>query len=166
MRIGAAGGSPSPGGDAPNSAGGASAGSGVTAATERPARPERARGGRGHGGRHDRLDEDVDRAAAGEADVPGLLVADPVADHSGVAGPAGTLDLLRGGALDATAADRAHEPAVVGDEEDCALGPGRRAERPDDDRAAGTDALRAPGRRASSAGRACAHRTATINSVA
>ena len=67
-------------------AGGASAGSGVMTAMPWPpawqlAAPPRAprRGSRG-------CDEDVDRAAAGEPDVPRLLVADPVANHAGVPG--------------------------------------------------------------------------------
>src|SRR6185369_4346228 len=84
-------------------------------------------------GRHERLGQDVDRAAAGQPDVPGRLVADPVANHAGVARLARAPDLFRRGALDAAAADRAKHPAVLRDEEDGAFGPRRRAERPDDD---------------------------------
>ncbi len=75
-----------------------------------PARAARARPRPAAGS--DGLDQHVDRAAAGEADVPRLLVADPVADDPGVAGRARALDLLGRGALDAAAADRAGDPPV------------------------------------------------------
>ena len=101
-----------------------------------PAGPDRPAGRLDHDGRRDRLDQDVDRAAAGQADVPGLLVADPVADHPGVAGRPGVLDLLGRGALDAAAAHRAGDPAVGRVQEHGALGPRGGAERPDDDGAA------------------------------
>ncbi len=65
-------------------AGGASAGSGMTIA--RP--PDRCRtaprGAAATAAADRRLDEHVDRPAAGQPDVPGLLVADPVADDPGV----------------------------------------------------------------------------------
>ena len=88
-------------------------------------------------GRDRRLREDVDRAAAGEPHVPRLLVADPVANHAGVPRLPRSLDLLRGRALDAAAADRARDPAVGGREQDRALGSRRGAERPDHHGAAG-----------------------------
>ncbi len=88
-------------------------------------------------GRQGRLDEDVDRPAARQPDVPRLLVADPVADHPGVAVAPGPLDLLGRGALDAAAADGARDPAVVGAEQHGALG-SRRASR--------TSGRRPPGR--------------------
>ena len=78
----------------------------VTAGTHGPA------GRLDHDGRGDRLDQHVDRAATGQADVPRLLVADPVADDPGVAGGPCPVDLLGRGALDAAAADRARDPAV------------------------------------------------------
>ena len=101
-----------------------------------PPAPTDAAGRLDHDGRRDRLDQDVDRAAAGQPDVPRLLVADPVADDPGVAGRAGALDLLGRGALDAAAADRAGDPAVGRVQQDGALGPRGGAERPDDDGAA------------------------------
>ena len=73
-------------------------------------------------------DQHVDRAAAREPDVPRLLVADPVADDALPTGLAGGPDLLGRGALDAAAGDGARDPAVVGHEQDGALGP-RRASR-------------------------------------
>ncbi len=98
-----------------------------------PAGPDRAARRVHDDRRRDRLDQDVDRAAAGQPDVPRLLVADPVADDPGVAGRAGPLDLLGRGALDAAAADRARDPAVGGVQQDGALGSRRGPERPDDD---------------------------------
>ena len=120
--------------------GGASAGR--TVATARLPR-SRARGDvprRRHAG----LDEHVDRAAAGEADVPRLLVADPVADHPAVPVLARPLDLLGRGALDAAAADRSPRSARRRPSEDRALGPRRAAERPHDHGPADAGALRAP----------------------
>ena len=102
----ASGGAPTPGSCGPNVAGGESPGSGVMTAEPWPPRPDRAASRGDHGRRRDRLHEHVDRAAAGETDVPRLLVADPVADDPRVAGGAGTLDLLRRGALHAAAAHR------------------------------------------------------------
>ena len=110
-----------------------------------PPAPERAAGRGDDGGRRDRLDEHVDRAAAGEAHVPGLLVADAVADDPGVAGRAGALDLLGRGALDAAAADRPGDPAVGGVQQHGALGSRRGPERADDDGPADVDAV-APAR--------------------
>ena len=107
------GGAPAPGSCWPNSAGGESAGSGVTTAAPCPPAPERLDRGGHRGRRHGRLDQHVDRAAAGQPDVPRLLVADPVADDPGVAVGAGLLDLLGRGALDAAAADRARDPAIA-----------------------------------------------------
>ena len=63
----------------------------------------------------DRLDEDLDRAAAGQPDVPGHLVGDAVADQLRLAGAQHLLRLLEDGGLDAAAADRAGEIAGVGD---------------------------------------------------
>ena len=79
---------------------------------------DRAGGGidrrRGHGWFH----QDIDRAAAGETHVPGILVADPIADHPGPPGPSGALDLLGRGTLDTTATDRPGDPSVGGIEQD------------------------------------------------
>ena len=97
------------------------------------ARPDRPAGRLDDHGRHDRLDEHVDGAAAGETHVPGLLVADPVADDAGVPGRAGLLDLLGRRALDAAAADRADDPAVVAYEQHGALRARRGPERANDD---------------------------------
>ena len=110
-----------------------------------PAGADRAAGRLDHHGRRDRLDQDVDRAAAGEADVPGLLVADPVTDDPGIAGRPGVLDLLGRGALDAAAADRAGDPAVGRVQQDGALGSRGGPERPDDHRAADIGARGAVG---------------------
>ena len=127
QRLGS-GGLPSPGGCGPKAGPGESAGSGVmTAMPSRPAAALMAHG------RDVRLHEDVDRAAAGEADVPGLLVADAVADDPAAPGPPGALDLLERGALDAAAADRARQATVVGHEHDRALRSRRGAERAHDD---------------------------------
>ena len=93
----------------------------------------------------DGLHQDVDRAATGEADIPGLLVADAVADHPGVAGLPGVLDLLGRGAFHAAPADRAHEPPVVRDKQDGSLRARRRSEGPDDDGPPGVRTLGAPG---------------------
>ena len=139
-----AGSAPVPGGWAPNDAGGASAGSGVTIARPSP-RPSRVSlaavtatsGTRGR-------DQHVDGPAAGEPHVPRLLVADPVADDALAAALARRPDLLGRGPLDAAPGHGAREPPVVGDEQDRTLGPRRRAERPHHDGAADARALRAP----------------------
>ena len=78
-------------------------------------------------------------------DVPGLLVADAVADDPRMPRRAGPVDLLGRGALDAAAADRAGDPAVGGVQQDRALGPWRRPERADDDGTADIDAVAGPG---------------------
>ena len=123
---------------------------------------------RGHDLRPDvRLDEHVDRAAAGEADVPRLLVADPVADDAADAGALARRDLLERGALDAAARHDPGQPAVGGHDEARAFRPRRRAEGPDDDRAAERGALRLPARTVSSSSRissdpfACRRRSGT-----
>ncbi len=105
---------------------------------------QRGIGGDGDRVRHDRLDQDVDRAAAGEADVPGLLVADAVADHPGSAGLPSVVDLLGRRALDAAAADRTRDATVRGVQQDRPLGSWRRTERPDDDGPADVDAVAPP----------------------
>ena len=136
---------------APNSAGGASAGSGVTTAAPCPPAPSDATAAAtvsaGTAGSH----QHVDRAAAGEPDVPRLLVADAVADDAGVAVAAGALDLLGRRALHAAAADRPCDPAVAGVEQDRALRPRRGPERPDDDGAPDLGPLRLARRPASRA---------------
>ena len=77
----------------------------------------------------ERLDEDVDRPAAGEADVPCLLVADPVPDDPGDAVDARVPDLLDRGTLDAAARHRPGEPSVGRGDEARPLGPRRGPER-------------------------------------
>jgi hypothetical protein len=94
---------------------------------------------------HRRLDQDVDRAAAGEPHVPGLLVGDAVADHPRAAGRSGLLDLFEGGAFDAAAAHRAGDPTVGRHEHGRALGTRRRPERPDHDGTADLGAFGPPG---------------------
>ena len=126
--------------------------------------PELGRRGIRRQGRHDRapfahlsggrlgfgadrgLDEDVDRAAAREAHVPCLLVADPEPDDPGVAITTGPLDLLEGRALHAPAADGARKAVVVAHEQDRALRPRRRAERPHHHGTGSRVALRLPAR--------------------
>ena len=98
-----------------------------------------------HGGLgHARRDQHIDGAAAREADVPRLLVADPIADDPFAAGLARRPDLLGRRPFDATAGHRAREPAVVGDQQDRALGPRCGAERPHDHGAADAGAFSAP----------------------
>jgi hypothetical protein len=101
---------------------------------------------REHRRRRDRwLDEHVDRAATREANVPGLLVADAVADDAGTAARSGTLDLLRGCSLHAAAAHGTGDPAVGRVEEDRALGSRRGAERADHDGPSGVGTICSPG---------------------
>ena len=110
------------------------------AAASRPRRRRHRRRARARRrlGRHGRLDEHVDRAAAGQPDVPRLLVADPVADDPRVAvWPARR-------SISSAAAPSTQppltEPAIrpsSASEQDRALRPRRRAERPDHDGAPG-----------------------------
>ena len=95
-----------------------------------------------HDGRRDGLHEHVDRAAAGKADVPGFLVADAIADDTGVAGRTCSVDLLGRGALDAAATDRAGDAAVVAYKHRT-LGSRRGPKGPNDDGAADRLARRA-----------------------
>ena len=139
------GGAPSPGVCWPNPAGGESAGSGVMTAAPCPPAPCEATAARDRRRRHGRLDEDVDRAAAGQPDVPGLLVADAVADDPGVAGRPGVLDLLGRGALDAATADRPGDAPVGRVQQDRALRPRRGPERAHDDGPPDLGAVRLPG---------------------
>ena len=139
------GGAPRPGSCGPKSAGGESPGSGVTTAVPCPPAPSDCDRRRHRRGRDGGLHEHVDRAAAGQADVPRLLVADAVADDPGVPVRAGLLDLLGRGALDATAAHRARDPAVARVEQDGTLRSRRGPERPDDDGPADVDPLPLPG---------------------
>ena len=99
-------------------------------------------------GSHQRLDEHVDRAAARQADVPGLLVADPVADHPGVAVATGALDLLERRAFDAAAADDPASRSSSLHQQNRALRPRRGPERPDDHGTGRRVPLRLPGRSA------------------
>src|SRR5215218_4751968 len=57
----------------------------------------------------DQLDEDLDRAAAGQADIPGHLVSDAVADQLRLSGAQHLLRLFEDGGLDTAAADRPGE---------------------------------------------------------
>ena len=109
-----------------------------------PTGPQRLDRGRDRGGRDDGLHEDIDRAATGQAHVPGLLVADAVADHPGVPVRAGLLDLLGRGALHATAAHRARDAAVARVQQDGTLRSRRGPERSNDDGPADVDPLPLP----------------------
>ena len=130
----AAGGAPSPGCVRPNSAGGESAGSGVMTAEPCPPAPidPRAASITTAGATGSTSTSIVPPQA--RPDVPGLLVADPVADDPGVAG------LRRARSISSAAAPSTQppltEPAIrpsVGVQQDRALGSRRRPERPDDD---------------------------------
>src|SRR5256885_17019668 len=83
------------------------------------------------------LHEHLDLAAAGEADVPGLLVGDAEIEQLRLAAGDGLLRLLDHRTLDAAAGDRADEFAAVIDRELAADGAGapapgggHRGERP------------------------------------
>ena len=108
------------------------------------ARTERRRGRLDGRGGHRGLHQHVDRAAAGEPDVPRLLVADPVADDAGVAGRTGMLDLFRGRALDTAAAHRPRDATVRGVQQRRTLRPRGGAERTNDDGAARVDTFALP----------------------
>src|SRR6185312_10271499 len=62
----------------------------------------------------DRLDEDVDDAAAGQADGEGGVVADPVALQHGLPGGGDFARQIIDGAVDAAAGDAAHDLARTG----------------------------------------------------
>ena len=64
-----------------------------------------------------RLDEDVDLPAAGQADLPRLVVGDPVGKKPRLAGREHLLSLDGDVALDAAAGDRAEELALFGDDQ-------------------------------------------------
>src|SRR3954451_22914241 len=98
-----------------------------------------------HGGWRDGLDEDVDRAAAGQSHVPRLLVTDAITDDPRVAGLPGAGDLLGRCALDAAAAHGPGDPAIRGVQEDGALWPRGGPERADDDGASHGGARRPVG---------------------
>src|SRR5262245_38508493 len=75
----------------------------------------------------ERLDEDVDLAAAGEADAPCQVVLDAVAQQLRLAGAEHLLGVLEHVALDTATGDGpAHLPRL-GDRETCPDGPWRRA---------------------------------------
>ena len=78
-------------------------------------------------GRTARLDEHLDRPAAGEPDLPRALVGHAEGDELGRAAADGLADLGGGGAFHAAAGDRARHRAVGGGEHGGAFGPGRRA---------------------------------------
>ena len=63
------------------------------------------------------LDEDLDLAAAGEPDLPGLLVADPEIEEARLAVLDRRLCFLDDDTLDTAARDRADKRAVIGDRE-------------------------------------------------
>ena len=94
----------------------------------------------------ERFDEDVDRAPAGQANVPRLLVADPVPDDARAPVRSCPPDLVRRGTLHAPAADGSRDAAVRGKQQHGALGTWRRPERADDHGAPDFQLLGAPRR--------------------
>src|SRR5947199_10336997 len=82
----------------------------------------------------DALDKDLDLAAAGQPDLPGLLVADPEIEEARLAVADRFQRLGHDRAFDAAARDRADKGAIAIDRELGAERPGRRAPGPDDRR--------------------------------
>ena len=75
--------------------------------------------------RLERVHEDVNSAAAGKANLEGLLVRDSICEELRRASGQDGLRLLVHGWLDAPSRDRPGDLAVLGDGEDCARVPGR-----------------------------------------
>ena len=91
-----------------------------------------------------RFDENVERAAAREAHVPGLLVADAIADDARASALSSVLHGLVRGGLDAAARKAAREPAVPCNEQGRTFGPRRGTEGPYDHGPRDADPLGSP----------------------